>query len=291
MDPPELYLPTPSEDEVGAGTSNDPSSQEPSIVKTPAKEQHDSSSKKTDAWWKYSITSSEIEESDATTVDENTQQDAEVVQDTGADFNNEGLLLPSSEFDIDSEEEISEANTLLPSQQNLQLVTLPALPTPVTASHALKVIASCIYPNEHEPIVKPSSLSPRQKEPFSFSSLLKLIFNCIMDIFNDDPAIIEYTPEQIRRKINTVRVEAQIIEYEAEMPSSPGSIPSPKRIVSVTALLYVDELDQRRAVPITAKPKRVRDLIRDDGSYDLVEDLYKKEIKGALKKLGKMPGV
>jgi hypothetical protein len=286
MNPPPRYLPTPLKYEVDAGTSNDPSSQEPSMIKTPAKEQHDSSSKRTDAWWKYSMTSSEIEGSDATTVDKNTQQDVD------AKVNTEETLPPSPELESDSGEAAFETNTLLPSQQSFQLVTLPtSLQTPVAPSRAPRIIASCIYPNEDELIVEPPSLPPGQQETFSFSALLKLICNCVMDIFIDPPAIIEFTPEQIRRKITTVRVEAQIIEYEAQIPSSTGVIPSPERVVSVTALLYMGENDQRRAVPITARPKRVRDLISNEGSYDVVEDVYKREIKGALKNLGKMPGV
>jgi hypothetical protein len=63
----------------------------------------------------------------------------------------------------------------------------------------------------------------------------------------------------------------------------------------VKAMLHVENVNDATStscvVPITAKPRRVRQLLRDYGVGVGVEDVYGREIKGALRTLGRMEGV
>jgi hypothetical protein len=114
--------------------------------------------------------------------------------------------------------------------------------------------------------------------------LYRFIVELIKDIFcSSGPLVVEYSDRQIRQNANDVRVETQAVEYE--VPASTASeTTEPETVVVVVALLHVGNTDQREAIPIIAKSKRVRQILKDDG-YDLVEDVYVKHIKQALAEL------
>jgi hypothetical protein len=282
-----FILTAPFKDEDGVLSEIDSLSGKPNMIMTPRVASQDSISKKTDAWWTSKDIAPDLEAFGATTYKETIQSHAEATREANAEFN-EDFRLPLSDSDSDSDKESSEIDTLLPSQQAFELGALPVLQTPVVDPHTPKIIARYIYPPEHRLVATPPKLPPRRDQPPQssvFSSLLSLLFSCIID---SEPAIIEYTPQQIRQGISEACVEAQMIEYEAQTFIGSGDGCLPKKFVSVIALLHVGKIDQRRAVPITAKPKRVRELLKDNGMYDSAEDVYRKEIKGALKSLGKL---
>lgn len=193
------------------------------------------------------------------------------------DFDPDKFRLPSSEdSSLDSdEEECSEKDALL-SQDDVS-----ASPTEqhhdygVTDPMAPKIIARYIYPSEHSS----PPLSKRQPVPPStLASLLAMLWVYILSFFiSDEPGIVEYSPQEIKCRAGDITVEAQVVEFSAE----------PEKVVGVMALIHVGDDEQVHAFPITAKPKRVRDLIKDEVGRT-PEDVYRKQIKGALKALQKM---
>jgi hypothetical protein len=133
----------------------------------------------------------------------------------------------------------------------------------------------------------------------SLSTLLLAIFTYLSNI------IFEYSPYQIREtsKKLVVRVEAQEIEFTSltsskttstqpnySSSSSDTATAEPGSMVGVIVLLHVGDDrngQQGRIVEIRAKPKRVRQLLQDEGVENLVEDMYGMELRGALMKLGR----
>jgi hypothetical protein len=165
-------------------------------------------------------------------------------------------------------------------------------PQPVDPQ-APKIIARYIYPSERQsgplPPVPPQLGQKWPTLPYMIGMIYGFVVELIKDIFcTSGPMIVEYSEHQIRQNANEVRVETQAVEFE--VPTSANTaVPAPGMVIGVVALLHVGHDDQREAIPIIAKPKRVRQLLRDSG-WDTVEGLYGKQIKVALKELSGMTG-
>jgi hypothetical protein len=157
----------------------------------------------------------------------------------------------------------------------------PRLPTTSTlppendisqSTNNLKVIAKHTYPyHSHSP--SPPTNLDNTLDPFPYlSSFIASIFTYISAFFiGAEPAIIEYSPAHIKLQQSQIRVEAQVVEFDGSEQAG--------KVVGVVASLHVGN----RTVPIVARPKRVRELLRADGVEDLPEEIYEREIKGALK--------
>lgn len=101
-------------------------------------------------------------------------------------------------------------------------------------------------------------------------------------VLGQEPDSIEYTPEDIR---SSIRVEAQIPDL---ISADEAEAAKPERVTNVMALVgggrsRSGDIEEPRAVAITAKPKRVKEIMRGAG-YKLTEDSWRKEILGALRK-------
>jgi hypothetical protein len=139
-----------------------------------------------------------------------------------------------------------------------------------------------------------------------------------------EPAVIEYaaSSREMRKRVR-VRCEVQLYAVESTVALDAASASAPtssfdglgrdgsesgisssetgvqtkketKKTI-VKAMLHVENVNDAMGtscvVPITAKPRRVRQLLRDYGVGVGVEDVYGREIKGALRTLGRMEGV
>jgi hypothetical protein len=210
-------------------------------------------------------------------------------------------LLPKDEQDDNADDDPADSSADTPSSQP----TDPAAP---------RILTRIIYPYERKTPNTPSPVPPRRSlpkttpkgpiDPPSLSTLLLGILAYLRNlIFDSSPNIIEYSPYQIREtyKKIVVRVEAQEVEFPSPPSSTSTSAPpnssssssdtgimAPGSVVGVIALLHVDDgrnVQQNRIIEVRAKPKRVRQLLQDEGVEDLVEDMYGMEIMGALRKL------
>ncbi|KAF2024726.1 hypothetical protein EK21DRAFT_93848 [Setomelanomma holmii] len=179
---------------------------------------------------------------------------------------------PTHNFDCD---EYNEKSSLL-------FPLSSSTPSPNNALQRSKILARAIYtrpPRTSPPLPLPPRPVPtpsqRKIEPSALTTLLSLLYVFLMGLFVDDqPAIIEYSTAEIKSKVR-VRCEAQLREVVVGRP----------RITVV--MLHIDDenTEKTQVVPITAKPKRVRDLLKEGGVRDVAENLYGKEILGAMRML------
>ncbi|KAH7411924.1 hypothetical protein DE146DRAFT_641752 [Phaeosphaeria sp. MPI-PUGE-AT-0046c] len=191
------------------------------------------------------------------------------------DFDPDEFHLPPSGSSSDGYEE-SSGKDALQSQEESSTSSLPQEHMyQVADPEAPKIIARYIYSSGRTP----PPLSPREPVPtLSLVSLLAIFWSYILSfILHNEPDIIEYSPQEIKYRAGDIAVEAQIVEFPVQ----------PEKVVGVVALLHVGAGEHRWALPITAKPKRVRELMTEEVGK-LAEDVYGKEIKGALKALQKM---
>ncbi|KAJ4369681.1 hypothetical protein N0V83_005443 [Neocucurbitaria cava] len=177
-----------------------------------------------------------------------------------------------------------------------------------------KIIARYTYPSEHRPRPLPSTPPPQP-------SLLNRVTTYISAIFfAPQPAIIEYTPEEIAQQIQ-VRIEARKVEYHSSSSSSSSSRSSSSsssssssgedggnggdggKVVRVIAIVKNDVkkrgggggtvtgagdevVDGKVGIfEIKARHRRVREIWKDSGMRGGAEEVYGNEIRGALRKL------
>jgi hypothetical protein len=111
------------------------------------------------------------------------------------------------------------------------------------------------------------------------------------------PSIIEYSTAEMNSKLK-FSVEAQAVEsplppHPTETTSGSGSSSSQQRqgqAVDVYAFLRIEDGNSTaaaRSIPIVAKPKRVRQLLKEHSRRRLVEDAYGTALKEALRGLPK----
>jgi hypothetical protein len=259
---------------------------------------------KMEAWW----TNTEAPLADRKVVDEvaveeqhegardqkgNEEQSADVNsavdEEDDFEFSDTDFFNPTSEDDIVSNIPLDNLDNLLPPES---APVSQSSPKPVDP-RAPKIVARYIYPSEHQPGPPPPvPLQPGRTWPtlpYMIGMIYRFVVELIKDIFcASGPMIIEYSEHQIRQNANEVRVETQAVEFEVP-PSTNTAVSAPETVVGVVALLHVGHDDQREAIPIIAKPKRVRQLLTDSG-WNSVEDLYGNQIRVALKELSGMTG-
>lgn len=143
-----------------------------------------------------------------------------------------------------------------------------------------------ICPSEHHT----SAPLPTINQPDSHRWLtLVLLTNSLIDYIvrfcsDDTPAIIEYSDSEVKRMIYEakIKVEAQI----AELPEYLGTMSSPPANVElILVLVQVRDDEEGQTVSIKAKPKRVRQLLKDHGVRGLAGDVYGAQIKEALQRV------
>lgn len=175
----------------------------------------------------------------------------------------------------DSEDEVSNCPGAYPESEPTpedggQDHSKPPRPTPPPP----KIIARYTYPSEHRVV------APLRQPPAPPPSLFGRIATYVSSYFDTSPAIIEYTDRQIKRQAKVRVVEAQHVKYATD-----------EKVVRVVALVSNGALDEAgevkaRQVEIRAKHRRVRQLLRDEGMGGYVaEEVYSKEIRGALRRL------
>jgi hypothetical protein len=254
------------------------------MMKTPNSPKQTGVTKKREAWWENTEPPSadqQVSENMANG-EENKDGGPKAVEEDELELNQEQLLLPPCEDDIEVSIQSSEVNAFLSPEST---TTAQLAPQPIEPI----IIARYIYPAERRPGTNPQlPVRPARPAPPTLASLIRMIFQCILelftDFFTDEPAIIEYTPRQIRQRVEEIRVEAQVVEHDVSAPIN-SETTTPERVVGILALIHVGQDVQRQATPITATPKRVRQLLKGHG-VDLVEDVYGNQIKAALKDLG-----
>ncbi|KAF1918043.1 hypothetical protein BDU57DRAFT_571947 [Ampelomyces quisqualis] len=243
----------------------------------PSLSQRSSSSKKSEAWWTTDSSSplgrtkSNLSQEDKNTNSNGISSEEGIFESDGKDFR-----LPPPESDDDPKELNPKGSRYCPEDPNTSSTPIAELLDPNP-----KIIARYYYPSEYRPATPPRSPTRQnpspQPPPLMLASLLSTLCMFILSLFTPDaPAIIEYTPQEIAKKIARLQVEAQVVAFDV-----------PEKLVGVVALLHIGgENSERHAIPITARPKRVRELLRQCGYTDM-EDDFGEEIKRALKELGR----
>ncbi|EFQ92447.1 hypothetical protein P3342_009640 [Pyrenophora teres f. teres] len=97
------------------------------------------------------------------------------------------------------------------------------------------------------------------------------------------PAIIEYAPWEIAQRSN-IQIQAQVSDsasVEGSEAERSGTM-KPENMVKVMAVVSGGQ--KQRLVAITAKPKRIKEILRAAG-YKLTEDIYEEQIHEAMKRL------
>ncbi|OAL01900.1 hypothetical protein IQ06DRAFT_368374 [Phaeosphaeriaceae sp. SRC1lsM3a] len=227
------------------------------------------SSHQMEVWWsRTDSTSSNRSVLDTRNAEEEKDRSA-IEEDDDFELDPDEFRLPPSESSFESDEEYSEKDALI-SQGEVSTGS-----SQFTDPNAPKIIARYIYTSERTP----PHLPPRQVIPLpTLSSLLAMFCSYLLSfIISNKPDIIEYSPLAVKHRAGDISVEAQVVEFPAQ----------PEKVVGVVALLHTGDGEHRRALPITAKPKRVRELMAHEVGR-LTEDVYEKEIKGALNALQKM---
>ncbi|KAH8631233.1 hypothetical protein IG631_12915 [Alternaria alternata] len=142
-------------------------------------------------------------------------------------------------------------------------------------------VVTGVFPLTHSmfpPPLPPPNPSPPQ------ATLFKRAISYISSYFSASPEIIEYSDTEIKRKTKVcVKAQTRLV----------SSVPTQDLVVKFAAVLTdmspsganVGEYGLvQRPVEILAKHKRVREIKRGLG-YFVVEDVYRKEIRGALARL------
>ncbi|KAI0570413.1 hypothetical protein PtrSN002B_010874 [Pyrenophora tritici-repentis] len=121
-------------------------------------------------------------------------------------------------------------------------------------------------------------------EPPSISTLIISTTYMIGEYMNSyiesfsQPGIIEYAPWEIEQRSN-IQIQAQV----SDSTSVEGSgTQEPEKVVKVMAV--VGGSQEQRVVAITAKPKRIKEILKTAG-YKLTENTYKEQIHEAMKRL------
>ncbi|KAI2485410.1 hypothetical protein Ptr902_04350 [Pyrenophora tritici-repentis] len=158
--------------------------------------------------------------------------------------------------------------------------------TPMTAAHFDYPSESHAKGAEHSAstaaITHVKSAPPL--EPPSISTLIISTTYMIGEYMNSyiesfsQPAIIEYAPWEIEQRSN-IQIQAQV----SDSTSVEGSgTQEPEKVVKVMAV--VGGSQEQRVVAITAKPKRIKEILKTAG-YKLTENTYKEQIHEAMKRL------
>jgi len=208
----------------------------------------------------------------------------------------DSFRLPSPEDDLD-EDEPSERDAVLTTDQSLGSEVTSSSITPSADPNAPKFMARYVYPSERRPgPLSPALPLPSPPPPLPPSSetnlahwpnitfLIMSSIQSVMDFIMGDstPGVIEYSASEVKQKMNEIQVEARI----AEAPNSSGATTTaPEKVIGIVALVSVGENRPPQAVSIFAKPKRVRQLLKDYGAKDMAEDVYGLQIKQALMSL------
>jgi hypothetical protein len=252
--------------------------QEPEVMKTPNSPKQTGATKKEEAWWKNTEPpSADQQVSENITYEERDEDEGpKAIGEDRIDSNH------SSEDDVETNIQSSDVDSL-PSPESTPITQL--VPQPTVPS----IIARYIYPAKSRPGTPPP-LPARPAQPTLAALLVMMswfIIELFTDISTDEPAIIEYTPRQIGKKTEEIRVRAQIIECDVSVPINPAT--TLDKVVGVLALVHVGQDVQRQAIQVMASPKRVRQLLKGHGVL-LVEDVYGNQIKTALKDLENIQG-
>ncbi|KAH7073640.1 hypothetical protein BKA63DRAFT_575925 [Paraphoma chrysanthemicola] len=159
-----------------------------------------------------------------------------------------------------------------------------------------EILARATYPSR--PPSRPPPLPPRLYSktaqvigPPTLTSLLSMLYVLFLSFFmlDDKPEVIEHSVRHVKRR-HRVRCEMMVVEANnnpkiSEGPESEDS-EMHKQVVFMAHLLVEDgNTETLRVVPITAKPRRVRGILRDAGIRYGVEDVYEREIKCAMRRL------
>jgi hypothetical protein len=154
-------------------------------------------------------------------------------------------------------------------------------------NHRPQILARYSYPSESRPapVKLPTTYAspPPPPPPPTLTSLVgqatSYVAGYISSYFTPEPAIIEYSDQEIQKQTK-VCVEAQKLKYPDPL--------SDEKVIRVIALVarrgHHNSKRRARTVEIQAKPKRVREILKSAGGH-VVEDVYRKEIRSALKKL------
>jgi hypothetical protein len=172
-------------------------------------------------------------------------------------------------------------------------VPLPDHPSP-------KVVARYIYPCDRQSAITPASLLPGLRFVSPAATTARSLYNTLARacmrfnsfFIDDQPGVIEYSAAQIASKLE-ICVEMQAIEFTCpriHLASESGSdsFSPPDKVLGVVAFLRSEDgnsLGPTRKIPIVAKSRRVRQLLNDRGFRAMTEDIYRDEIKVALRGL------
>ncbi|KAF1835241.1 hypothetical protein BDW02DRAFT_597499 [Decorospora gaudefroyi] len=155
---------------------------------------------------------------------------------------------------------------------------LPPQPSPP------RIIARCAEPLERRPTLSAIPLANARPlmgaPPPTLASMLYqalMFFYEYLTSFFCEPAIIEYSDAEIKRRTK--------IAIAASKIAHPSSV---QKLIRVAALVTnkgeEEDKDRARSMEITAKPKRIRQILNGAECYT-TEEVYGKQIKRALRKL------
>jgi hypothetical protein len=204
-----------------------------------------------------------------------------------------GTAVPSSDPEDDPDEaEFSEKDSLLPTEQAPDSADHPATSSQAVDPHTPKIVARYIYPSEHRSNHQPLSTvgTPSPDHWPTVASLINTLVGRIYSfIFDDDtPAIIEYSKEEVKQKTDRIQIEVRLVEVntlQSHHEPAHGS-PRPEKLIGIMALVPSANGSHYHTVSITAKSKRVRQILREEQIGSLVEDVYGAQIKAAMRGLG-----
>lgn len=271
---------------------------EPKMIVRSARRRRDSAANSV-AWWKEAVPSPPgyNDTTAAPALEEapvaNPIGDGNSIKEADLEHNMENLRHPSPE-DNSEEDDLKERNSLLTPDQSPGSGDISSSINSVVDLDAPKFMARYIYPSERHPgPLSPLTLSPSSPPllppfneinlahwpniTFSIMSSIESVMNFIME--DKTPGVIEYSASEVKQKMNEIQVEARI----SDAPKSSGATTSvPEKVVGIVAFVSVGENQPPQVVSITAKPKRVRQVLKDYGVRNVAEDVYGSQIKEAL---------
>ncbi|KAH7089792.1 hypothetical protein FB567DRAFT_547350 [Paraphoma chrysanthemicola] len=155
-----------------------------------------------------------------------------------------------------------------------------------------KILARATYPPRPPPLPpRPHHKATQRLDPPTLISLLSMLYVLFLSFFTPatEPGIIEYPTTNMKRS-HQVRCEMLVVETNSDTKDSEDL--ESEEVGMYTQVAYMAHLvvedgrtEKQSVVSITAKPRRVREILRDDGGRGCVEDVYKREIGGAMRRL------
>jgi hypothetical protein len=192
--------------------------------------------------------------------------DGNGISDNDMKSHKDNYRLQSSDYEGDAEDDESPENdSLLPSKKAPETVNISPSIVTLDHPHTPKIVARSIFPSEH----RPGALAPSLNEPIqpnmdhwpTLACLLRSLVIYITSFFiEEEPAVIEYSTSEIKQRVDKIEVQTQVVGLPGATAKASSAL---EKVVNIVALVPIGNGAGNQAVAITARPKRVRQLLRN----------------------------